>query len=142
MKRCFKCKLVLPLSKFYPHPQMADGHLNKCKVCAKRDVAMHRVKNLDKIRAYDRERSHAPERIARTVEGNRARRMKNPIPFIARGKLSHAVKLGLVVRKPCVVCGNPKSHGHHEDYSKPLDVVWLCPLHHSARHAELARKRA
>jgi hypothetical protein len=38
---------------------------------------------------------------------------------------------------PCVVCGNPKTDGHHEDYSKVLDVVWLCRKHHMERHDEL-----
>ncbi len=53
----------------------------------------------------------------------------------------NAVKKGLIKREPCEVCGDIKSHGHHEDYSKPLEIMWLCHEHHADRHRWL-KKRA
>ena len=42
-----------------------------------------------------------------------------------------------VERQPCEVCRNPKSEGHHDDYSKPLSVKWLCFVHHRQLHGQL-----
>ena len=46
-KVCFKCGRELPIDNFYKHAQMADGHLNKCKDCAKRDVHEKYMQNID-----------------------------------------------------------------------------------------------
>lgn len=53
---------------------------------------------------------------------------------IASQKLRSAVRYGKIVRQPCEVCQTPKAQGHHTDYSKPLDVKWLCPKHHREEH--------
>lgn len=36
--------------------------------------------------------------------------------------------------EPCRVCGEMKAEMHHEDYSKPREVVWLCRLCHVRYH--------
>ena len=66
----------------------------------------------------------------------REKRIKrlNPEKQKAVNKLNFEVASGRVKRKPCVICGEKKTHAHHEDYSKPLEVIWLCPYHHKALH--------
>lgn len=46
-----------------------------------------------------------------------------------------ALKSGKIKRCSCEICGSTiRVAGHHEDYSKPLDVKWLCAKHHSIYH--------
>lgn len=71
---------------------------------------------------------------------NRIWRKKNkrnntyPEKQAARIILNSNIRKGNIKRLPCKVCGNIKSQGHHEDYSKPLKVIWLCALHHAQKH--------
>lgn len=51
-----------------------------------------------------------------------------------RHKVFYALRTGKIKKCPCVVCGAIDSQAHHEDYSKPLDVVWLCSIHHAEMH--------
>ena len=52
----------------------------------------------------------------------------------AHNAVRSAIKMGELKRQPCEVCGNEKSQAHHDDYSKPLDVRWLCQKHHYEHH--------
>jgi len=53
----------------------------------------------------------------------------------------HAIRDGKIEKFPCSVCGNIASEGHHEDYTKPLEVIWLCRKHHTLKHAEIKKLR-
>lgn len=136
-KECFKCKTIKPLTEFYKHSKMADGHLGKCKQCAKTDSLSHRDKNLVKVRAYDRERAKNPERKKSAAAITKAWEEADSRRKIAHSKVSYAIKKGVLVRCPCCRCGSEKSVAHHEDYDKPLDVMWLCQPCHKQRHKEL-----
>ena len=39
-------------------------------------------------------------------------------------------------REPCAVCGEMKVHAHHNNYSDPQDITWLCPDCHYQYHRE------
>jgi ribosomal protein S27AE len=136
-KVCFKCARELPVDEFYRHPAMADGHLNKCKFCAKKDVSEHRLQNIDRIRAYDRERALLPHRKQAAKLISDKWRSSDKRRNSAHLKAGRAIKAGILVRRPCVRCGNEKVHAHHEDYDKPLNVVWLCAPCHKSRHKEI-----
>lgn len=133
-KACFKCKKEKPLSAFYKHKGMADGYLNKCKECTKKDVRDNRKIRIDYYRAYDRERGNrqSDDYHKRYVEDN-------PIKRGAQIMVGNAVRDGRL-EKPdyCSDCGLAHSmiHGHHDDYAKPLEVRWLCPACHKQWHAK------
>jgi ribosomal protein S27AE len=56
------------------------------------------------------------------------------LKIYARQQSAYAIKTGKLVRQPCEQCGKAKSEAHHDDYSKPLTVRWLCRPHHGAVH--------
>ncbi len=137
MKKCFKCGQTLPLAAFYKHPRMKDGHLNKCKECTKKDAVIHYYSDLVARSEYERQRNLEPERKLKKLEYGKNHNKRNPVKTKARAKLRRFVRVGKIVKLPCEKCGNPKSQAHHEDYSKPLDVSWLCFKCHREAHGQI-----
>lgn len=131
-KKCFKCLVEWPIHYFYKHKIMKDGHLNKCKKCAKKDARNYREKNIEKVRKYDRDRFKNDEnRRSYAMKSMKEQRKKYPDRYKARTAVNNAVRDGLILKKPCCVCGNVNSTAHHEDYEKPLEVIWVCLVHHN-----------
>ena len=97
-----------------------------------------------RARGRSRQRDYAQRHGGKTPEQARKRReamKQTPLGIAqlrAHRKLQRAVSSGTVKRQPCEVCGAVKTHAHHEDYSKPLAVMWLCPLHHAEQHRKAA----
>lgn len=65
--------------------------------------------------------------------------LRNPEKRKAQIKVGNAVRDKKLFKKPCEKCGDPIAEAHHDDYSKPLDVRWLCRKHHVKHHAEMRR---
>ena len=137
MKPCRECGEVKPLSEFYEHPEMADGHLNFCKEC-KRKYARLRQRT-EAVRAYDRRRAKLPHRKELRAKINRRWSQKHPERKKAHSAVNNAVRDGRLDKPDaCEDCGKEGVllHGHHEDYSQPLEVEWLCVPCHGQRHPD------
>lgn len=149
---------------FYKHPQMSDGFLNKCKDCTKKDNIENRNNNIDYYIEYDKNRSNLPHRIEarkeyskrkEVIERNRnykksyfktdigkevhKRAIKKylslyPIKRAAHMLAYNAIQNKTLKKQKCQVCGIKKVEAHHDDYTKPLNVRWLCNNHHREWH--------
>ncbi|SIT56247.1 hypothetical protein BQ8794_270074 [Mesorhizobium prunaredense] len=63
----------------------------------------------------------------------------HPKEIWAHAALRSALKKGLIEKEPCGVCGAHEVDGHHHDYDRPMDVRWLCRLHHRGVHRKGGR---
>lgn len=148
MKQCKCCGETKPLDEYYLQGKERKTHMSTCKVCVRKrsqertqrllldaawvekELERQRIKQRKKNAKipYEQKKTH----IRTYVE-------KYPEKRKAQHAVQQALRNGSLKKEPCSVCGNPNSEGHHEDYSKPLDVMWLCPKHHAERHVEIRR---
>lgn len=127
MKPCTKCGAVKPPGDFY-----ATGRgslMSACKRCHADSVRARRRLS-DVARDYDRQRGNR-----QSTANIRDYRTKHPDAYRAHNAVSNAIRDGKLTREPCLFCGEVRVHGHHRDYSRPLDVVWLCAKCHHRLHA-------
>lgn len=111
-----------------------------CGECARCERAAYmrawwRSKSLDERRAKIARRD--PERV-RTYEQRRYQERRDSLFVEVNRITSNAIKRGRLVRQPCEVCGAERVEAHHDDYSRPYDVRWLCKRHHDEHHMQEA----
>ncbi len=150
-KICSKCGAEKSTSCFYKHKKMADGHLNKCKDCARSDALKARYANLEYYQEYDRKRANLPHRIKlrkkvserwkkdpelrkRSNTRLKALAQNNKLRRAANVITGNAIRDKKLIKLPCEVCGKKKVEAHHDDYNYPLSVRWLCRKHHMEHH--------
>lgn len=153
-KPCFKCGEIKPLEDFHRQASMLDGRLNKCKICARIDIGNSRNERLEHYKRVAKEIKSRPiaakarrDYQNNTIEGKAAhqralakQRILAPYKDMARQAVSYALRTGRIVRQPCRDCGSIKAEAHHSDYSKPLDVIWLCNKHHHDEHERIKKQ--
>lgn len=147
-KTCQACLEVKPVSDFYRHSMTADGFYPKCKKCHCKQCKNNRQVDIKEYRKRHRERNRIETRKASIqkpyqkslASGEHTRRtqawrVKNPEKYQAHLEVKKALYHGQIQKMGCVICGG-KAQAHHEDYSKPLEVIWLCHTHHANHHVE------
>ena len=103
-------------SNFKNHKEYLDWYRN------------YRKENIEQIREYKREYL-------------KKWRLKNGYNRDnARIKIWRMLKSGNLKKQSCFVCGKKEVQAHHEDYSKPLDIKWLCVIHHKEADKKLRQK--
>lgn len=135
-KQCSVCEQKKEVSEFQTRIASRDGLTAACTECLK-------------IRDAERYEKEKPRRLAaqkiyfNTPGGKDAKKRavanwlaKNRVKRAAHQILNNALRDGKIVKGRCEVCGSRDVHGHHDDYTKPLKVRWLCPKHHSQHHKE------
>ncbi len=125
-QRCCSCKKILPLDNFYRQKRRLCGRNTMCKEC-------HYVYGKQKNQK-ERKNKWRRENKDRSNSSCQVWAKKNLEKQKAHWKLHWQIKKGNIRRQPCIICGETRSNGHHEDYSKPLEVIWLCHEHHRALH--------
>lgn len=132
-KTCSHCGVAKPLEQFQRRKASTDGYTASCKQCLhERDKARypgereHRAK-MHKIYSAGVGRDACNASKRRWRDRNAEKRAAHVI-------LNNALRDGRIKRQPCEVCGVKKVHAHHDDYTKPLAVRWLCVKHHEEAH--------
>jgi hypothetical protein len=128
VKTCSTCYEDKPVTEFYRSTLNKDGLLGYCKICHNQKIK--NKKQSKKLLSFDEVAPHKKFWLA-----------ENKLKRKAHQSVAYAIQTGKLVRQPCERCGTTQHVvAHHEDYNKPLDVLWLCKQHHKERHMEIERE--
>lgn len=140
MKTCSCCGIEKPIEEFQVRKMSNDGRTASCKKCLQqRDRARYPKERASRLQLM---KDYAKTDRGREISNRAKRGYANRYPGRAKANmaLGNALRDGRVTRDPCHCCGAAEVEGHHADYSRPLDVTWLCVEHHNQLHTEHAAR--
>jgi hypothetical protein len=131
-KKCAICKKQKVYTLFSKNHLNPNGIGCYCKEC-------DRVRARTRLNAmYDREYSKKQylkrKKSGKVIQNTYNMMKKYPEKFRARQLAQYAVKIGTIKKSPCEVGKEEKAQMHHPDYTKPLEIKWLCIKHHRELH--------
>lgn len=131
-RNCKICKVSKPLNTEYFYRKTPTTFDTRCKECHKNESRTMKREKYDPVkqRAKDIKRRQS----GKAGENYQTMTNKYPEKYKARYTLRNYVRLGKIKKGLCEVCKDSKTQAHHDDYSKPLDVKWLCSKHHKEIH--------
>lgn len=144
-KRCPPCGAIKPISEFHRDAGRLDGLQARCKSCHVEANRKSRLNNPEANRERHRRRTQKnPEQEqARKAAWQAANREK----IAAQRAVRRELRAGRMARpNTCDSCGvgadQFRIEAHHDDYARPVDVMWLCSPCHGQRHLELRKALA
>jgi len=116
---CRKCKHRLYMRKWYRRMSPEQ----------RREWMARKDKDLERQRDRERYQRHKKKRLAKIAA-------RDPKKRRAMWMVNNRKRSGTIVPPDaCERCGSAGPlQAHHPDYSKPLDVVWLCTTCHGREH--------
>lgn len=144
MKRCSKCLIEKEPSEFNKHRSAPDGLQWTCKDCMRSYLRVHYWNNREEMVGKQREiwdkNKHDASYLKRRAGYQKKYRTEKPEIYRARKSVEVALRNGKIQKGPCEKCGTTENvQAHHDDYSKPLHVRWLCAAHHRERHRSFVK---
>lgn len=136
-KTCRICGEEKELEEFYKHSKMIGGRDSKCKKCQIKISQKTRANNLEYRREYGRVKSRVRNRSTKHYKEVKNYREKYPDKYFATRQVAKGIKNGSIKKDDfCNECGleTKKLQAHHDDYSLPLAIKWLCPVCHRNWH--------
>ena len=156
MKVCSMCKVGKPLSEYYKNRTSSDGFSYACKNCMKNYCSIWRNHNSEYFKTW---RNNNPDYTSKSIQRNKEYQkeyyLKNKDKLLKNKAINYTTIQTAVAQKvrlalengmlkkadSCELCNSIGNLiAHHNDYTNPLVVLWVCKFCHMRIHKGIHKK--